>query len=120
MGSSGCRLTQDEFQKCISALQHQNNLEKNNGCTLLSYAWTANATTCYMIIDSKTHFGLSAFLSRILPSGVDLELKIVPLVTMQEMQQAIYQTMAKKDISTHPNITSYSILSLCLSKDSKF
>ena len=49
-----------------------------------------------MIIDSKTHFGLSAFLSRKLPSGVDLELKIIPLVTMQEMQQAIYQTMAKK------------------------
>jgi len=92
----GCRLTQAEFQQCISALQHKNTLEKNNGCTLLSYAWTANATTCYMIIDSKTHFGLSAFLSRILPSGVDLELKIVPLVTMQEMQQAIYQTMAKK------------------------
>ena len=58
---------------------------------IYSYAWTANATTCYMIIDSKTHFGLSAFLSRILPSGVDLNLQITPLVTMQEMQQAIYQ-----------------------------
>mmetsp|Transcript_41516 Transcript_41516/g.36710 ORF Transcript_41516/g.36710 Transcript_41516/m.36710 type:complete len:105 (+) Transcript_41516:126-440(+) len=92
----GARLSQQEFQQCIAALQNKNTLEKANGCTLLSYAWTANATTCYMIVDSKTHFGLSAFLSRILPSGVDLELQIIALVTMQEMQQAIYQTMAKK------------------------
>lgn len=31
----GGRLTQAEFQQCISALQHKNTLEKNNGCTLL-------------------------------------------------------------------------------------
>ena len=34
----GGRLTQAEFQQCISALQHKNTLEKNNGCTLLRLA----------------------------------------------------------------------------------
>ena len=43
-----------------------------------------------MLVDAKTHFGLSAFLSKILPSNVPLDLKVYPLVTMQEMQQALY------------------------------
>eukprot|EP01083_Nonionella_stella_P253258 871611_1 len=92
----GGRLTQAEFQQCIGALQAKNQLEKKNGCTLLSYSWSANATCCYMIVDAKTHFGLSAFLSGILPSAVQLDLNIIALVTMQEMQQAIYSTMKQK------------------------
>eukprot|EP01084_Bolivina_argentea_P208113 354937_1 len=89
----GERLSQAEFQMCIGTLQAKNQLEKKNGCVLLSYAWSANATTCYMIVEAQTHFGLSAFLSSILPSGVPLELNVIALVTMQEMQQAIYSTM---------------------------
>ncbi|ETO19832.1 hypothetical protein RFI_17395 [Reticulomyxa filosa] len=87
----GARLTQQEFQACIQALQAKQTLEKQYGCTLLSYAWSANATTCFMIVDSKSHFGLSAFLSKVIPSTIDLDLKVEALVTMQEMQQALYQ-----------------------------
>ncbi len=34
----GGRLTQQEFQQCIAALQAKNALEKKNGCTLLRWA----------------------------------------------------------------------------------
>mmetsp|Transcript_2647 Transcript_2647/g.2230 ORF Transcript_2647/g.2230 Transcript_2647/m.2230 type:complete len:110 (-) Transcript_2647:194-523(-) len=93
---NGGRLSQAEFQQCIAALQNKNQLEQRNGCTLLSYAWTANATTCYMIVDAKTHFGLSTFLSGVLPSAVPLDMNISALVTMQEMQQAIYANMKQQ------------------------
>ena len=63
-------------------------------CLLIvnSYAWTSDATTCYMQVQTDSHLFLSAFLAKMFDSQfLDCDITVHPISTREDFFRLAFQ-----------------------------